>query len=319
MGTETRNSHSIIITQLVLVGLVFAVLSGNVATATTVNIPDAGLEAAIRFTLGIPTDPITDTDLAGLLSLSAIGKGITDLTGLEDCVTLGVLYIDDNNIRNLHPLSGLTSLEELGLADNNISNCGPLSGLTSLRFLSLTRNNVRNIRPLTGLASLEILYVNGNRITNIQPLVDNTGLDAGDLLNLVDNPLGCKAITIDIPILQGRGVAVRFDPLATLKVSIHPRVLNLKSKGKWITCYISSSEGCDVGDIDVASIRLENSLEVQHSHLFPWWGTLMVKFSRPEVLAMVGLGEVELTLTGEFNSGLRFEGSDTIRVISPGK
>jgi len=33
---------------------------------------------------------------------------------------------------------------------------------------------------------------------------------------------------------------------------------------------------------------------------------------------MLELGEQELTVTGEFTGGLRFEGSDTIRVIDPG-
>ncbi len=41
---------------------------------------------------------------------------------------------------------------------------------------------------------------------------------------------------------------------------------------------------------------------------------LMVKFDRSEVQNMVTIGNVTLTITGEIE-GLRFEGSDTIRVI----
>jgi hypothetical protein len=42
----------------------------------------------------------------------------------------------------------------------------------------------------------------------------------------------------------------------------------------------------------------------------------MVKFDKAEVTALLGVGEATLTITGEVN-GTPFEGSDSIRVISP--
>lgn len=42
----------------------------------------------------------------------------------------------------------------------------------------------------------------------------------------------------------------------------------------------------------------------------------MVKFDVQAVQAIVGLGEVELTVVGEV-AGVPFEGRDTIRVINP--
>lgn len=98
-------------------------------------------------------------------------------------------------------------------------------------------------------------------------------------------------------------------------VDIYPKTVNLNGRGEWVTCNLQLPEGYDVADIDVASIRMDNSLEVQRSHLLRWLGKLMLEFDRSEVLAMLGLGEADLTLTGELNSGLRFEGSDTIRVV----
>lgn len=104
----------------------------------------------------------------------------------------------------------------------------------------------------------------------------------------------------------------------TADVNIDPDVLNLRSKGKWITCYIQLPNGYDVADIDVASIRLEGSLEVQHSDLNG--DVLMVKFDRSEVQAMLEPGENVLTLAGQFTGGgLQFQGSDTIQAINPGK
>ena len=106
-------------------------------------------------------------------------------------------------------------------------------------------------------------------------------------------------------------------PLEVLTVEIHPETLNLKSKGRWITCLIRLPAGYDAGDVDVDTVMLE-SVNAD-------WGNvegnvLMVKFVRSEVAAILRPeGAVELTVTGEFKDGTTFEGSDTIRVISPGK
>lgn len=106
-------------------------------------------------------------------------------------------------------------------------------------------------------------------------------------------------------------------------IDIDPDTLNLKSKGKWITCYIALPEGYDVADIDVDSILLEGVIEVQHSDVQD--GVLMVKFDRQNVIAYIELvlevtppDNVTPTVTGEV-AGTPFEGSDTIRVISKGK
>lgn len=317
MKTHADNPRSIDTTLLTAVAFVLAVSLGSKASAAIVNIPDPGLEAAIRDALSKPAGDITDTDLAGLIFLPAGGRGITDLTGLEYCVNMLGAELYDNSITDLGPLAGLTRLERLYLSENNISDLGPLAGLTSLWRVALHTNNISNLGPLAGLTNLEYLNLWRNSISDIQPLVDNAGLDGGDQVGLRQNPLSCKAITVDIPILQGRGVAVSFDPLAFLHLSIRPRILSVGLTRGWITCTLRTGQGCDVGDIDVASIRLADTLEVQSSHLYRWWGTLVVTFSRSEVVAMVEPGEAELTLTGQFTSGLEFEASDTIRVIDP--
>lgn len=340
MRTQRRAAHSITPVLLGVLILVFTFSLGNrAATAAIVDIPDPGLEAAIRAALGAPTDPITDTDLASLSMLAASGRGIVDLTGLECCVGLDSLDLSDNHISDLGPLSGLTDLFFLGLSDNHISDLGPLSGLFVetlylsgnrirdlgplsgfyAKTLDLSDNHISDLGPLSDVVPLYVLHLENNRISDIQALVANPLLANGHKVGLEANPLSCKAICTDIPILLGRAADVTFDPVVSLDVEIYPPILNLKSKEEWITCSIRSPKGCDVGDIDVASIRLEDSLEVQRSSLPHWWGLLTVKFDRSEVEAMLGPGETELTLTGEFTCGARFEGSDTIRVIDPGK
>jgi PKD repeat protein len=101
-------------------------------------------------------------------------------------------------------------------------------------------------------------------------------------------------------------------------IDIDPDTLNLKSKGKWITCYIDLP-GYDVKEIDISSILLEDVIPAE-------WGDiqntrLMVKFERSEVEDLIGTPseDVELIVTGELKNGIHFEGSDIIRVIDPGK
>ncbi len=99
-------------------------------------------------------------------------------------------------------------------------------------------------------------------------------------------------------------------------IDINPDTLNLKSGGKWITCYIELPEGYDVENINIDTISL-NGLATEWADVQE--GVLMVKFDRQAVQAMVSVGdEVELTVTGEV-CGVAFEGSDTIRVIMLGR
>ena len=116
-------------------------------------------------------------------------------------------------------------------------------------------------------------------------------------------------------------------------VDITPDTLNLKSKGKWITCRIELPEGYNASDIDPNTIMLNGSIPVD-----PFWvdkprqsvegdyydgvSHLMVKFNRTAVREFIlaqGItyGNVTLTITGEVD-GTPFEGSDIIRGRMPG-
>ncbi|MEW6592728.1 MAG: Ig-like domain-containing protein [Candidatus Hadarchaeota archaeon] len=103
-------------------------------------------------------------------------------------------------------------------------------------------------------------------------------------------------------------------------VDIDPDTLNLKSRGKWITAYIELPAGYSVGDINVGSLKLNGTVQVEASPIaigdYNGNGVpdLMVKFSRSAVQALLVPGEATLTVTGEVGSAV-FEGSDTIRVI----
>ena len=88
-----------------------------------------------------------------------------------------------------------------------------LSGLTNLLSLSLSRNNISDISALSGLNSLRSLSLSSNNISDLSPLVANTGLGSGDRVDVRNNPLSATSINTHIPILQDRGIELRFGAL----------------------------------------------------------------------------------------------------------
>jgi len=118
-------------------------------------------------------------------------------------------------------------------------------------------------------------------------------------------------------------------------IDCDPDTLNLKSKGKWITCYIELPEGYDVKQIDGLTVFL-NEIPVYFGkqgwakvggneyNIFDYDGDgileRMVKFDSQAVQENLEIGEnIEMVVTGEVshNQGLvDFKGSDIIRVIN---
>jgi hypothetical protein len=107
-------------------------------------------------------------------------------------------------------------------------------------------------------------------------------------------------------------------PLRSLSLDIDPDTLNLKSMGKWITAYLTTT-GVGAEDIDPSSLLLNDLIRPE------WWDiqdetTLMVKFDRDAVEAIVQISNsVDIKVTGQWKDGESFELHDIIRVIDPGQ
>ena len=184
--------------------------------------------------LRIGSNSITDVSpLSGLTSLTVLSlfnNSIADISSLSELTNLTFLALFDNSIADINPLSGLTSLAVLSLFNNSIADVNALSGLTSLTVLALLNNSVTDISSLSGLTSLTFLGLGENSITdisalsgltsltelalfsnpdlaNIQPLLDNTGLGAGDEVDLESTSVSCT----DVAALAARGVTVSSD------------------------------------------------------------------------------------------------------------
>ena len=182
--------------------------SAPTTSSETVSVPDAYLEAAIRWALKQPQGSIYTSDLESITRLEATTSLISDLTGLGYCINLTELTLYSNKISDISPLGKLTNLQGLNLDGNQICDISPLSGLTNLQHLELNSNQISDISDLSGLTNLGWLGLYHNRINDIYSLVENSGFPPG-VIDLGDNPLSVVSANIYIIQLWLRGSEVR--------------------------------------------------------------------------------------------------------------
>lgn len=129
-----------------------------------------------------------------------------------------------------------------------------------------------------------------------------------------------------IDILDAIRIAANFGQQAkqcTVLVHINPRTLNLKSKGRWITVYIIVSEECNANDIDVSTIKINDTIVAETKPVNVENNALMVKFSRAAIQSYIlktanlndKFVEVSLTVSGKLG-GNYFVATDSITVIA---
>ncbi len=111
-------------------------------------------------------------------------------------------------------------------------------------------------------------------------------------------------------------------------VVANPDSVNLKSNSRWLTVYVELPEGYLASEIDISSIRLNDTLYPDpeaHATIGDHNGDgvvdLMVKFNMMQVKALFSsAGQYDLEITGTVvrdNTTISFLGSDTIRVFIP--
>ena len=98
----------------------------------------------------------------------------------------------------------------MNLFNNQIVDISALGGLTNLEALGIFNNQIVDISALGGLTNLVTIAISDNQITDIYPLVQNQGINTGDYVELINNPLSETSINTYIPQLEARGVHVYY-------------------------------------------------------------------------------------------------------------
>jgi Leucine-rich repeat (LRR) protein len=94
-----------------------------------------------------------------------------DLLFLEDLSMIRVLALDSREgVRNILPLTRLTSLVDLALGKTSVADISPLAELVQLKRLDLSETPIGNVEPLAGLRNLEVLHLCNTEISDLTPL-----------------------------------------------------------------------------------------------------------------------------------------------------
>jgi|CZCB01.1.fsa_nt_gi Leucine-rich repeat (LRR) protein len=190
LSTNVKDSGTTLLEKLVYEGAIDmeAAAGAGFISLEPVTIKDPNLEAKIREIIGKKEGELFAYELEKIESIDARNSGISSLDGLQYCKNLKKLYITDNKITDLEPLSGLVHLTALLAARNEIKNIDTLSNLTDLQFLDLSVNKINIIKPLESLANLETLGIGNNPIVDITPVSSLRNLEQLSLngLNLSD-------------------------------------------------------------------------------------------------------------------------------------
>lgn len=252
--------HSKPLLAIVNVLITSALLLGWCTKSSAQNtlIPDTAFEQAL-IDLGHDSGPLNGSvptaNISGLTQLNVASKGISDLTGIEDFVSLEVLICYSNTITSLD-LSSLTSLTELNCFQNSIGSLD-FSQNSALQELNCFSNPIDSLDFSTcpGMLSINANYNNLAYIDVSQCpqllilwLEGNFALGALDLSN---NPalwqLKCGATGLSSLNLSGNpnlaSLECQLTSIAGLNLSLNPQLTSVICHNNSGLVYLSIKNG----------------------------------------------------------------------------
>ena len=142
---------------------------------------------------------------------------------------LRLLNICCNNITDISFLSGFPNLEELNLCCNPVADLSPLFSFTGLEILAIPGLGISNLDFLTDFTELAFLDLQNNEITDLSALVANSGIGAGDEVNISNNRLDLNDpnVQADIQALLDRGVDLTYASQTAANLTLVPGTYNL--------------------------------------------------------------------------------------------
>ncbi|WP_435275915.1 immunoglobulin-like domain-containing protein [Psychrobium sp. nBUS_13] len=146
-------------------------------TLGDINFADTNLEACLY------EGYQSSTKLNQITDLNCFGKGIEDLSGLENLTSLYSISIMRNNVSDLSPILQLIELRHLYLSENNIADFSQIESLPLLTALYINENNISDLSFLAPLTALDTLNIANNPIQNIEVLSSFSSLQWLDVTN----------------------------------------------------------------------------------------------------------------------------------------
>ena len=149
-------------------------------------VPDDNFELAL-INLGYDTvldDMVTTANISGLLSLDISMQSISDLTGIEDFITLESLYVSNNFLSGTLDLSSLSNLKILDATSNSLSNF--MVNQSTIEYLLLNNNNITRLNYNT-YPVLERLFLNNNQLNGIPSIsnsIEQLGLENNSITSI---------------------------------------------------------------------------------------------------------------------------------------
>ncbi len=150
----------------VILFLILSCSTFHSLSAQNIVFPDGNFKQAL-LDVGVDTGndgEISQAEALAITSLDVSGRGITDLTGIENFTNLQTLHCEYNSLTSLD-VSGLTSLESLYCHNNSLTSLD-VSGLANLGYLFCDNNSLTSL-DVSGLTSLRLLHCYNNPLTTI--------------------------------------------------------------------------------------------------------------------------------------------------------
>ena len=132
------------------------------------------------------------------------------------------LYLSDNKLTSLEPVSGLTKIWSLYVDGNQVTDLQPLAKLKWLSSLDVRGNGVEDLKPLADLTELRHLFLENNKVADLSILVSMAEKDAtGEQrfapfwnLYLANNPLDEAKSKPQLDRLKELGARLHMEPIA---------------------------------------------------------------------------------------------------------